>query len=338
MLMLPLICSLFCLLVASCKKADYKPSVSTALTNVNSSTLATSLFSSLYYPPQVINVTAGVYSTVTASHGTKLKFYPYSFKDYSGRTITSGTVQIGITEMYGAGAGLANRSVSLSGNELLQNGGQIYITASMAGQPISVNKYGVGFLAQPNLSSPMGLYYGSKEYGDSLTRWITSGYAAGTMAMNTSMDTMSVYLIDSTGTHVDTANLYRNYNMFDSCSRLQWVGCLYPNYVAGKTTNITVTPSDTLFTTSNTLIFVVFPGINSVVPVNKYDPATHSFSLPLGYEIPRDVKVHIVTIGYTAGNLHYSAQMNVTPSQGTNFRAEMQPYTVREVLNSLLLL
>jgi hypothetical protein len=326
--------SSFLLLAASCRKADYH---STNLTEAVDKTKVNTIFASLRSKPEVLYVTAGVYTEVRASKGTRFRFYPNSFKDKNGRTISSGTVQLSVIEMYGAGASIANRSVSLSGNQLLHNTGQVYITASVNGEEIGVNKYGIDFLTSTRRTSPMSLYYGVDDYDDSLVRWMRVGTATGTIVNGTIIDTMSVIVVD-TVTSVDTAQIYRNYNQFDSCGALHWVSSQYPAWTTTSLTNISVIPTDTSFNAFNTAVFVVFTDFNAAVPLGDYNSQTHAFSLTPGYSIPMETRIDIVTIGYKGGLLYYAVQRDITLIEGVVFAPAMVPHTVNEVLNLLALL
>lgn len=329
-----LIMSSLLLLVASCRKADYHVSTvikATDKTNINT------LFASLRTHPEFFDVEAGVYSEIRASKGTRFRFYPYSFKDKGGKIITSGTVRISVIEMYGAGASIANRSVSLSGNQLLHNTGQVYITATMKGEEIRVNKYGIDFITSTHLSTPMALYYGVDNYEDSLVRWMRVGNMTGTAVTGTIVDTMTVVVID-TAHALDTGHIYRNYNQFDSCGALYWVSSQYPAWTTTGLTNISVIPTDTSFDASNTAVFVVFADFNAAVGVGDYNSKTHTFSLTPGYTIPMETRIDFVTIGYKGGLLYYSVQKDITLTEAMTFTPVMVPHTVGEVLNLLALL
>ena len=327
-----MILSSLLMLVTSCRKSDYRASTlikAEDVTNINV------LFSSLRTSPQYFTVTAGIYSEVRAAEGTRLRFYPHSFKDKAGNIITSGSVLVGITEMYGPGAALANRSASLSGNQLLNNTGQAYVTASMNGGEIGVTKYGIDFLSLVNSGMPMGLYYGVTDYSDSLVRWMRVGNTVGTAVTGTVFDTMSVYLIDTMGTGIDTLRVYRNYNQFDSCGALHWVSSQYPAARNTGLTNLSVIPVDSSFNGSNTAVFVAFPDYNAVVPVSDYNSKTHTFTMAAGYNIPLESRVDIVAVAYKNGLLYCSTQNNVTLTQDMIFTPSMTPHTVTEVINLL---
>ncbi len=324
--------SSFLLLLASCSKPDYRDSV---LINTNDRTDVNTLFHSLRSTPEVFTVTAGTYSEVRLSKGTRFRFYPHSFKDNSGNILTSGTVRLSVIEMYSTGSALANRSVGLSGNQLLNNTGQVYVTATMDGVEIGVTKYGIDFYSPVHSGMPMGLYYGVTDYSDSLVRWMRVGNTAGTAVNATTLDSMSVVVIDTLGTGVGTVNIYRNYNQFDSCGALHWVSSQYPATVTTGLTDISVIPADTLFNSSNTAVFVVFPDYHMAVPVSNYDSHTHIFSMAVGYNIPLESRIDVVTIGHKNGLLYYSSQNNVTLTQGMVFSPVMTAHTVTEVLNLL---
>lgn len=331
-----LILSSLLLLISSCRKADYHPG--RTLVPVEDRTKVNALFANLRSTPEFYDVTAGILTEIRASQGTKLRFYPYSFKDKNGKVMLSGTVRVGIIEMYGAGASLANRSACLSGNQLLTNTGQAYITASVNGEEIGVTRYGIGFIAPTHSAMAMGLYYGVDNYEDSLVRWMRVGNMTGTAVQGTVFDTMSVLVVDTMGTGVDTAHIYRHYNQFDSCGALHWVGSMYPVSVSTGLTNISVSPADTSFNKTNTAVFVVFPDHHAVVPVGDYNLQTHTFSFPAGYNVPLESRVAIVTIGYKNGTLYFNSQNNITLTAGMVFTPVMEPHTVHEVLNLLALL
>lgn len=320
------------MLLAACRKSNYKASELQPAVDLS---VINSALNSLKPAPQVVYVVAGTYTEVRLPKGTKLKFYPFSFKNGSGDVADGDTVAISVIEMYGAGTALENRCANLSGNQVLKNGGQIFITARCHGKDVSVTRYGVCFLAAAHSTQPMALYYGSPGYDDSLTRWMRVGNMVGTAVQGTVLDTMSVYFVDSSGMSVDTAHIYRNYNEFDSVSALQWVGCEYPYAVSTPLTNISVTPGSTDFNNSNTAVFLIFPDINAVIPVTDYNSSTHTFSLQQGYEVPSGLKAHLVAVGYNKGNLYFFEQTDFTLNTGMSFTPVMSAFTPTEILNLL---
>lgn len=319
-------------LLSACRKTDYKAN---DLKPVTDNTAIVAALNLLKVTPQVIEVTVGVYTEVRLSQGTKLKFYPYSFKDQTGNILTSGTVQITVAEVYGPGLGIVNRVANMSGNQLLRNGGQIYITGQINGSEVAVNKYGVCFLAPTHSEEPMALYYGTTGFEDSMTRWMRVGNMTGTAVQGTILDTQSVYFVDTSGVGVDTANIYRNYNEFDSVASWKWVGCNYPYAPGNRLTDVFVTTSDASFDNSNTAVFLVIPEVKTVIPVTDYNKVSRTFSMPPGYDVPTGVEAHLVVLSFKSGKLYYYQQTGFNLSYGMEFAPTMREYTSNEILNML---
>jgi hypothetical protein len=174
------------------------------------------LFKDLRSVPERQCVTAGVSQTVTFKKGTKLIFYPNSFKDKAGNIITSGTVCLEVTEMYKPGDMIANRATTMSDEGILQSGGQVYIKATKNGEEVFANKYGIAYLQPAPSEQPMNLYYGDRSNSDSLVIWTSANISlAGTSTTKTTKTSDSVGL----------GYLYPMHYVFDSCSKLQFINC-----------------------------------------------------------------------------------------------------------------
>ena len=323
------------LVSASCRKKEYKVLPSNTPTD---NTAIVAALNSLKSSTQTYDVTVGVYTEIRLSQGTKLKFYPYSFKDAKNNILTSGVVQVSVREVYGPGAGIVNRLANMSGNLLLKNGGGIYITGQMNGSDVNVNKYGVCFLAATHSDDPMALYYGTTGYEDSMTRWMRVGNMTGTAVQGTILDTQAVYYVDTSGTHVDTASIMRNYNQFDSVGAWGWIGCHYPYASSNTLTDINVIPNDETFNATNTAVFLVLPEVKIVIPVTDYNTTTHSFSLPTGYDVPADLIADLVVLSYKDGKLYYWQQTNFNISMNMSYGTALREYTPNEILNMLYVL
>ncbi len=208
--------------------------------------------------PQVFTVTAGVASSKAGAQGTVLNFYPNSFKDANGNIITSGNVTVTVTEMYSAADALANKTSCLSGGELLRSGGQVKITATMNGQTVYANKYGIGFKQTTASSQPMNLFYGAADPGSN-----------GQMVWENGGDTTSRgSTADATVNTTDGT-----YYFFDSCTHFDFINC---DHFAGEGSGnssypISVIIADTSFTPTNTVIYLVFPSIKSVISYRSFD-------------------------------------------------------------------
>ena len=194
------------------------------------------------------SVTAGTSSVITAAGGTVMQFRPNSFKDANGHIITGGTVNLQVTEMYKPGDMIANRASTMAQGKILQSGGQINIIASMSGQPVYANNYGVQFAQATASSAPMSLFYGNTNNTDSILTWTNGG------------DSL-VY-----GTTANGTTLYNGGQMyiFDNCTHFGFINCDWFNSDTNKTSVSVIVP-DTTFNPSNTQIYLILPDMNSVL-------------------------------------------------------------------------
>ncbi len=326
------------LLIASCRKSTSVVSnISTVSTTTVDYTQLNSLFNGLQPYAQNIKVNAGTYQTVRAAGGTVLRFYPHSFRDKIGNFITNGVVNIQITEMYNPGAMLANRSSETSNGKLLNCGGQVNIKATINGMDVFANKYGIEFLASKPSTEPFNLFYGVKG-ADSVVNWGLSSAPTGTSAYGTTIDSFLIVSVDTNGHTLDTMVVRTNYNKFDSCTSFDWISCSSFFASGGAVTDIYATPTDTLFNNSNTTVFLIFPDINSIAPVNHYNASSRTFSLNSGYEVPVGVKVHLVAIANVSGTYYYFQQKNVNITNGIQFSPMLTRSTLNQIIASIMTL
>ncbi|MCF8450732.1 MAG: hypothetical protein K9G49_12750 [Taibaiella sp.] len=275
------------------------------------------LFAALRTTPQTINVTAGKYQVVYGAKGTKLTFYPNSFKDAGGSIITSGTVTLKLVEMYKPGQMIGERATTTSSGGQLMSGGQIRISASMGGAPVYARKYGVGFREAVSSTQDMALFYGNTANEDSVATWGAQVTALGAIVGGTVVDT----LIDTTAdTTADTSTVPSgwggsgyNYYQFDSCIDFNWINCDYFwNSTAPKTT-VSVSIADTGFHIGNTEVFFVFPSVNSVG--NAYGSYASGVSVSFKkYSLPEGTALTAIVVSQKYGNYYYAEQKGITIS------------------------
>ena len=140
-LLLPAIIFSFLVLttVISCKKT----ATTTPVTPVPS---LNSQFTGFRYAPQTFSIPVGIDTTIFGAKGTLVRFYKNSFKSASGSIITSGSVDLLLTEILTPGDMINNRvTTMMATGEILQSCGQITIDAKMGGQEVYANNYAVGF-------------------------------------------------------------------------------------------------------------------------------------------------------------------------------------------------
>jgi len=281
------------------------------------------LFKELRSIPEKQYVTAGVLQTITFSKGTRLIFYPNSFKDASGNFITSGTVCIEMTEMYKPGDMIANRATTVTtAGELLISGGQVYINATKDGQKIDANKYGIAFRQPAASTQPMSLYYGSTNNKDTLATW-TIANAPGPGA-------------SATGTVSDSflAALY----LFDSCTNFGFINCDAISDYTTPRTQVNIVMTNKSYNDKNTMVFVILPSINSTVAAGQYSSLTNTFDVGSDHpfhKVPVGLKAGIVAITIIDGQYYYFEKSGLTITDGMTVTATMAKQTADYVKTKL---
>ena len=309
-----------------------------SVTNVNSS--LNQAFAGLRSSPQIITVTAGTDVVVNAAKGTQLHFYPNSFKDANGNTITSGTVTLQVVEMYKPGDMIANRASTMANGQILQSSGQININATMNGQQVYTNGYGIGFKHSTSSTTPMALFYGGTANTDSTVTWAQSDttHQGSTAGGSTS----------GSGGSVSPFMYY-----FDTCASFTFINCdcFYGND-SPKTSVSVILPNST-FTASNTCVYLVLPNIsrfyspndtfNAVIASSEshvgYTAATNTMQLTFGASganiVPAGLNYELVVIANVNGQYYYYQQTGTIPHNGVVATANIATTTQNDVLNKL---
>ncbi len=278
----------FITVMLCCKKEDYYAPVDTSLSN---------LFADLRTTPQNIKVTAGVAQTVVAANGTAMNFYPNSFKDEAGNIITSGTVNIQITEMYKAGSMIQNRATTADADgSALQSGGQVNIVATMNNKTVYANKYGIAFRQSAPSNKPMALYYGNSGSSDSVSVWNAADTTQkGTIVKGTVKDTARKY-----GPDADF------YFIFDSCVDFKWINCDYKWGDGYKFTFIKLALEGKPFTSKNTEVYVIYPDIKSTIKMRYEKDSTFMLK-----KAPIGVNYKIAVISKIDDQYYYAEKTGV---------------------------
>ncbi|WP_118973886.1 hypothetical protein [Taibaiella koreensis] len=296
-------------LLSACKKEDII---------LNNGNQLRYLFLHLQTTPQSFTVTAGIDQTVTGNKGTLLKFGPQSFKDAQGNLISSGTINIELTEMYKPGDMIANRVATTTvGQRRLQSGGSVKVVASMNGNEVFTSGYSIGFQQPAYSDKPMALFYGVEQVDSAGTR-VVWGDNTGQQVMET--------------TKISTNTFY----LFDTCTAFNWINCDYFYSAPDPKTQVKVTLPDNSYDAFNTQVYIVFPAINSVSSMDIYDPANHVFSLSHdNYMLPVGATIHIVTLGARNGSYFMDVQKNVTVTQGLNVSVTPATHSIDDIQAAL---
>jgi len=262
------------------------------------------MFNQLRSTPQSYTVEAGETDTITGAKGTKVIFYPGSFKDNSGNTINSGTIEIELTEIYKPGQMIANRvnTVTVAG-KLLTSGGQIHIKAMRGEHEVKAATYGIAFRQNDVSEERMSLFKG--------------GPASAT-------DNTVIWEDDVIMSIKGTSNISNEYFfLFDECTDFGWINCDEFVDDARPKTNITINLPEG-YNNRNTQVFIVIPELNSVTSPRNYNPATNSFNMGTSenYYLPVGLNVKIVTLATINDDQYYlEITDDITISEGLTMTA-----------------
>ena len=303
------------------------------------------LFAGLRTTPQSINVTAGRDTVVYGAQGTRLHFYVNSFKDATGHILTTGTVNLQLTEMYKSGDMIANHTTTMANGQILQSGGQISMTATMNGQTVSANTYGLGFKRATPAIAPMAIFYGGTANSDSITTWTqadTTGIGVAAEA--------TIQLMDTTG---GSATAWQGY-LFDSCTNFTFANCDWFYNTDSSEVPVSVVLPDTSFNSSNTQVYLVLPNVNrwggtadtftAVLSSdqgyggNNYSAATNTMKIISEGNfniVPAGLQYELVVITIKNGQYYYWQITGTVPHAGISATAVMAPDTHADVMTKL---
>ena len=285
------------------------------------------VFSALVTTPQNFTITVGISETIRGADGTILSFYPNSFKDKSGNIITSGNVSLSLMEMYTPGDMMANRAATVTGSgAFLQSSGQIRITATMNGEEVFANKYGVAFMKMGTGPSEMMLYYGSNQNNDSLVTWTMSDTAGNPGAVATSADSVTY-----------GGNVSLMY-VFDTATNFNYINCDLLPGTTTQSTRIFITMPDGSYTLDNTEVFLVIPSLNSMTQnrIGSYDAATHTIKFgDDGSQVPVGVTYELAIITNKNGSYYYDEISGTTTAADMTLTAAMAPETLGDILSRI---
>jgi len=279
-------------------------------------------FAGLRTAPQGLSVQAGRDTVVFGAKGTMMHFYTNSFKYANGSIITSGTVYLQLIEMYKPGDMIANRATTTANGQPLSSGGQVSIVASMNGQEVFANKYGIGF-KQPGASSEaMELFFGSTGNTDSLAVWTAGNNTTpGTTAATTTVDS----------TRLPYSAMY----VFDSCTSFNFVNCDHA-FTSGSShiyTNI-IFP-DSTFNLQNTQVYICMPAFNSVVGNSDHFFVAATATINGSFYAPPGTAYKLVAIANKGQTMYYFESSGTVPSDTLKVSAAMATDTQSDILARL---
>jgi hypothetical protein len=272
------------LATTSCKK---DPVVPTPQNPVVTPPIADLFASNLENAKQSFTINASQTSTITGANGTNITIYANSLRTATGASV-SGNVNIELVEALEIGDMIWFNTQTLGNNNgtmmPLVSGGQLWINATQSGQQLQLAPWGSNVQVPTTSFDPsMELFFGSTD---------SSGNVVWTPADSSAIG----FGQDSSGTYYDFPN--------DSVG---WINCDYFYNTGGAQTVVDVTvPSG--YDASNTMVWIVFPSINSVTGVYSYSSGVFSTNY---YTLPVGMNVTIVALRQDGSNF-YSAFATTT--------------------------
>ncbi len=256
---------------------------------------------------QTFTVQAASGMFIQGTHGTQVFLAPNAFANQSGELVT-GLVTVELVEALNVSdmLWLNKQTVGLDNGlpKPLVSGGQFYLNATQAGEQLALVP------GMTNISIPT---------------------AAPDPAMELFSGTVNadgVILWDPFGQNGAGINMDSLAYSFPNDS-LGWINCDYFNSWGVPLTSITVhVPAD--HDGSNTLVWVVFPSINSLTNVGS-STSDGVFQTSPGYAAPTGMDVVIVAFSKIDG-VYYSSFNNITLVPDHNESITFQPTTEAQFL------
>lgn len=256
---------------------------------------------------QRFSISPNTTQTVTGANGTKLTFYANSFVDAQGNVVT-GQVDFELQEIYSKGDMIWSERMTVASNgQLLESGGEFFLSASSGGQEVFLNQdYFMEVPISNATSSP----------------W--------QMELFTSTEMDSTWTpADSTWVGIDTSTNNYQFN-FDS---LTWINCDYFIGTANTTTGFSVAPRIASgVNLTDVRAYVVFNNINSVASF-YYDAATNSFAC--SYPLPIGESVTVVIVGMDASQLYLGTLNSSISALTSPLQVPMSPVTQAQLQTAI---
>ena len=288
------------------------------------------LFAALRTTPQSVTVVAGRDTVIKCAKGTVLHFYSNTFKDANGNILTGCAINLQIVEMYRAADMVCNRATTMTADgQLLQSGGQVNITATMNGQEVYPNTYGIAFKHSVPSSSPMSLFYGGSGSPDSVITWTQSSSGAPGTSSTGTTDSLAFWASSLP------------YYSFDSCTVFHWANCDWFHSDDSPRVAVSVILPDNTFNPKNTELYLMLPFISSegsvqdtvvaVLADDSYSYSNATNTIFMGSDgagnaltpVPAGLHYELIVITNKNGSYSYYEQSGIIPHSGLVVTAAM---------------
>lgn len=252
-----------------------------------------------------VNATAGGY--IYGQDGVAAVFAPNAFRYQNGSLVT-GNVQIELVEALGVSdmVWLNKQTLGDDNGQMkpLISGGQFFMNATQGGQQLKLTPGATTMMVPASSPDPnMELFSGTVEADGDIT-WDP--------------------FADITGNGIDSANY-----TFPNDS-LGWVNCDY-FMNGGNQTSVQIT-CPTGHTEDNTIVWLVFPDVNSVTGI--YNSTANVFSTGMYYTLPVGMNVIIVAVSEINGAVS-SSFTSTTVTANMNQTIAFTPTTLGQFQSAL---
>lgn len=276
--------------MVACKKNEVVPSPG------STSELNSFFEDNLNDAKQSFSINTSTWNTFTGENGVKISVPANSFVNANG-TMVTGTVQFELIEVLDVSSMVSLNKTTSSNGEILVSGGQIKLTATQNSNQVFLAPGMAVQVSMPtaNVDPQMALFIGTEnDNGD--VDWASS------IGDTTQQDTIIIVNDSLNGG-------WSNYYTFDlNNDSLGWINCDYFWNNNSPETDVTA-QLDTTYNLSNTVCYLVFPNINSVISLSpNYQLNDGKFT---AYNIPTGQSVTFACISEING-VYYSAFVNST--------------------------
>lgn len=253
---------------------------------------------------------------VQGADGLMASFAQQAFRKADG-TPATGAIDITLVEALSVGEmlWLNKQTVGLYNGQpkLLVSGGQFRLTATQNGEPLTLAPGG-SYIIVPSATAPdplMELFSGTLQADGSIL-WDPLG--------TTAIDTVGA---DSLG--IDSVLTGGGFYYNFPNDSLGWINCDYFYGGGGPLTAMQVT-CPTGYTAANTMVWLVFPEVNSLTGLYGTD---NVFATGSGYELPIGLAITVVALAEVEG-LYYSSFTDAVVTQDMNLPITMEPTTLEQ--------
>jgi len=272
---------------------------------------------------QIFTINANKDTSIIGQKGTIVTVHGDCLTNELGEKI-QGTVQLELIELYSKKDMILSNKPTISDGKLLESNGEIYLNATAGGKKITID-CADGIMVQ--LASPyiydMEMWLGALDKNGNIN-WQKDSLVA---PVEQFVEQEWNYDGDNIG---DNMKFYPNYettvnNFFFTTEKFGWINCdrFYQN--EEEKADMYVQLRNPFPKEYQTYLYVVFPGINSVLPIYSADGETFALT-----GLPANMDVKIVCVSATENKLFFTMKETIV-KQGLKEMVELQPMAKAEI-------